>query len=47
MTNCLPIVATRVGFGCMSLLGCHDMCSQRLPLQMQFALVRRETLAMG
>jgi C4-dicarboxylate-binding protein DctP len=34
-------------FGCMSLLGCHDVCPKRLPLQTQIAFVRRKMAAMG
>jgi fumarate reductase iron-sulfur subunit len=28
-------------FGCMSLLGCHDVCPKDLPLQSQLAFIRR------
>jgi fumarate reductase iron-sulfur subunit len=28
-------------FGCMSLLGCHDVCPKQLPLQTQIAYLRR------
>ncbi len=28
-------------FGCMSLLGCHDVCPKHLPLQTQIAFLRR------
>ena len=28
-------------FGCMSLLGCHDVCPKELPLQTQIAFLRR------
>ncbi|MGL6109232.1 MAG: fumarate reductase iron-sulfur subunit [Rubrivivax sp.] len=34
-------------FGCMSLLGCHDVCPKDLPLQTQLAFVRRKMVAMG
>jgi fumarate reductase iron-sulfur subunit len=34
-------------FGCMSLLGCHDVCPKDLPLQTQIAFVRRKMVAMG
>ena len=34
-------------FGCMSLLGCHDVCPKQLPLQTQIAFVRRKMVAMG
>jgi|SRR3990167_3087731 len=34
-------------FGCMSLLGCHDVCPKQLPLQTQLAFVRRKMVAMG
>ncbi len=34
-------------FGCMSLLGCHDVCPKKLPLQTQLAYVRRKMVAMG
>jgi fumarate reductase iron-sulfur subunit len=29
-------------FGCMSLLGCHDICPKELPLQTQIAFLRRK-----
>ena len=31
-------------FGCMSLLGCHDICPKSLPLQTQIAFLRRKML---
>ncbi len=34
-------------FGCMSLLGCHDVCPKDLPLQTQIAFVRRKMVAEG
>ncbi len=34
-------------FGCMSLLGCHDVCPKELPLQTQIAFVRRKMAAQG
>ena len=34
-------------FGCMSLLGCHDVCPKDLPLQTQIAFVRRKMAAAG
>ena len=34
-------------FGCMSLLGCHDVCPKNLPLQTQIAFVRRKMAAQG
>lgn len=34
-------------FGCMSLLGCHDVCPKDLPLQAQIAYVRRKMVAEG
>jgi len=34
-------------FGCMSLLGCHDVCPKQLPLQTQIAFVRRKMVTMG
>jgi len=34
-------------FGCMSLLGCHDVCPKQLPLATQIAFVRRKMVAMG
>jgi fumarate reductase iron-sulfur subunit len=34
-------------FGCMSLLGCHDVCPKQLPLQTQIAFLRRKMVAMG
>ncbi len=34
-------------FGCMSLLGCHDVCPKDLPLQTQIAFLRRKMVAVG
>ena len=34
-------------FGCMSLLGCHDVCPKQLPLSSQIAFVRRKMVAIG
>jgi len=34
-------------FGCMSLLGCHDVCPKDLPLQTQIAFIRRKMLSVG
>ncbi len=34
-------------FGCMSLLGCHDVCPKQLPLATQIAFVRRKMVSMG
>ena len=34
-------------FGCMSLLGCHDVCPKQLPLATQIAFVRRKMAATG
>lgn len=34
-------------FGCMSLLGCHDVCPKDLPLQAQIAFIRRKMVAEG
>jgi fumarate reductase iron-sulfur subunit len=34
-------------FGCMSLLGCHDVCPKQLPLATQLAFVRRKMVKMG
>jgi fumarate reductase iron-sulfur subunit len=34
-------------FGCMSLLGCHDVCPKNLPLSTQIAFVRRKMAAMA
>jgi len=34
-------------FGCMSLLGCHDVCPKGLSLQTQIAFVRRRMLKAG
>jgi fumarate reductase iron-sulfur subunit len=34
-------------FGCMSLLGCHDVCPKELPLQTQLAFMRRKMLVEG
>ena len=34
-------------FGCMSLLGCHDVCPKQLPLQTQIAYLRRKMALLG
>lgn len=34
-------------FGCMSLLGCHDVCPKDLPLRTQIAFLRRKMLGAG
>jgi fumarate reductase iron-sulfur subunit len=34
-------------FGCMSLLGCHDVCPKGLSLQTQIAFLRRKMVAAG
>jgi fumarate reductase iron-sulfur subunit len=34
-------------FGCMSLLGCHDVCPKELPLKTQIAFLRRKMLQAG
>lgn len=34
-------------FGCMSLLGCHDVCPKNLPLQTQIAFMRRRMALTG
>ncbi|MBM3270662.1 MAG: fumarate reductase iron-sulfur subunit [Candidatus Sericytochromatia bacterium] len=34
-------------FGCMSLLGCHDVCPKNLPLQTQIAFMRRKMVALA
>lgn len=34
-------------FGCMSLLGCHDVCPKNLPLQTQIAYLRRQMVKQG
>ena len=34
-------------FGCMSLLGCHDVCPKQLPLSTQIAFIRRKLVANG
>ncbi|HKK23189.1 MAG TPA: fumarate reductase iron-sulfur subunit [Pseudohaliea sp.] len=34
-------------FGCMSLLGCHDVCPKELPLQTQIAFMRRKMVRVG
>jgi fumarate reductase iron-sulfur subunit len=34
-------------FGCMSLLGCHEVCPKSLPLQTQIAFVRRKLMQQG
>ncbi len=34
-------------FGCMTLLGCHDVCPKQLPLQTQMAFLRRKMAMIG
>lgn len=34
-------------FGCMTLLGCHDVCPKQLPLATQIAFLRRKMLTAG
>jgi fumarate reductase iron-sulfur subunit len=34
-------------FGCMSLLGCHDVCPKDLPLRTQIAFLRRKMVSIG
>ena len=34
-------------FGCMSLLGCHDVCPKGLSLQTQIAFLRRKMVTAG
>lgn len=34
-------------FGCMTLLGCHDVCPKQLPLQTQIAYLRRMMIRRG
>jgi fumarate reductase iron-sulfur subunit len=34
-------------FGCMALLGCHDVCPKQLPLQTQIAFLRRKMVLNG
>ena len=34
-------------FGCMSLLGCHDVCPKNLPLSTQIAFLRRKMASVG
>ena len=34
-------------FGCMTLLGCHDVCPKELPLQTQIAFLRRKMISVG
>jgi fumarate reductase iron-sulfur subunit len=34
-------------FGCMTLLGCHDVCPKDLPLQTQIAYLRRKMVRAG
>jgi len=42
------IVGTDDGvFGCMTLLGCQDVCPKQLPLATQIAFIRRKMAAMG
>jgi len=42
------VIGDDVGvFGCMSLLGCHDVCPKGLPLQTQIAYLRRAMVRQG
>jgi fumarate reductase iron-sulfur subunit len=34
-------------FGCMALLGCHDVCPKNLPLSTQIAFLRRKMASVG
>ena len=34
-------------FGCLSLLGCHDVCPKDLPLATQIAFLRRKMVTIG
>ena len=34
-------------FGCMTLLGCQDVCPKQLPLQTQIAFLRRRMARAG
>ena len=34
-------------FGCMSMLGCHDVCPKNLPLATQIAFLRRRMAVQG
>lgn len=34
-------------FGCMTLLGCHDVCPKQLPLQTQIAFLRRKMASLA
>ncbi len=34
-------------FGCMALLGCHDVCPKELPLETQIAFLRRKMVKIG
>ena len=34
-------------FGCMTLLGCEDVCPKNLPLQSKIAYLRRKMLEIG
>lgn len=34
-------------FGCMTLLGCHDVCPKQLPLATQIAYIRRKMVALA
>ncbi|MEO8279472.1 MAG: fumarate reductase iron-sulfur subunit [Ideonella sp.] len=34
-------------FGCMTLLGCHDVCPKQLPLASQIAFIRRKMVALA
>ncbi len=42
------VVGNETGvFGCIGLLGCHDVCPKHLPLSTQLAFVRRKMLGAG
>ncbi|MEA2111631.1 MAG: fumarate reductase iron-sulfur subunit, partial [Campylobacterota bacterium] len=34
-------------FGCMTLLGCEDVCPKKLPLQSKIAYLRRKMVKIG
>lgn len=42
-----PVGEDKGVFGCMSLLGCDDVCPKKLPLATQLAFIRRKMVAIG
>ena len=48
MTTTIELIGDDDGvFGCMSLLGCHDVCPKNLPLATQIAFLRRKMVVGG